>query len=187
MFNLTLHDHLQLTFSEITQRYSVHAAKAQSRARWGRRFRGSEALLIGGVTLAAGAAAFGQGRIPSIVAASMAAAALIVLLVNLTFNFDASARAHAMCSTHLWFLRERYRSLLSDLHDGVLSATEARFRRDKLIDELRAIYEAEPVMALEDQTKLADIADDGKSAPPPAQRTPSAANTLDFSTKAPSR
>ena len=39
----------------------------------------------------------------------MAGVALIVLLVNLTFDFDASARAHAACGAHLWGLRERYR------------------------------------------------------------------------------
>ena len=30
MFNLTLHDHLQLTFTEIIQRHNAHAAKAHS-------------------------------------------------------------------------------------------------------------------------------------------------------------
>ena len=65
-------------------------------------------------------AAFGHGQVLAIVAASLAGVALIVLLVDLTFDFDSSARAHATCSAHLWGLRERYRALLSDLHDGAL-------------------------------------------------------------------
>ena len=150
MFNLTLHDHLQLTFSEIVQRHNGHSVKAQSRARWGRRLRGVEAVLVGLAALAATAAAFSHNQILTIVAASLAGLALVVLLVNFTFDFDASARSHAASGAHLWGLRERYRSLLSDLHDGVLSVTEARIRRDKLIDELRAIYDMTSIIALED-------------------------------------
>ena len=45
MFDLTLHDHLHLTFNEIIQRHDAHAAKAQPRARWSRRLRGGEAVL----------------------------------------------------------------------------------------------------------------------------------------------
>jgi hypothetical protein len=149
MFNLTLHDHLQLTFAEIIQRHKAHAAKALSRGRWSRRLRGSEAVLVGGTTIAAAGAALGHGQGFAIAAASMAGVALIVLLVNLTFDFDASARAHAACTAQLWGLRERYRSLLSDVHDGALSIAEARHRRDKLMDELRAIYEATSLISLE--------------------------------------
>ena len=150
MFNLTLRDHLQLTFTEIVQRHSGHAAKAQARARWGRRLRGVEAVLVGVAAIAATGAAFSQSWMLTIIAASVAGIALIVLLVNLTFDFDGSARSHAASGAHLWALRERYRSLLSDLHDGVLSVTEARIRRDKLIDELRAIYDMTSIIAIED-------------------------------------
>jgi hypothetical protein len=149
MFNLTLHDHLHLTFNEIIERHSAHTGKARSRARWSRWLKGSEAVLIGGVAMAAAGAAYGQGHILAIVAASLACIALLLLLVDLTFDFDASARAHAMCSAHLWDLRERYRALLSDLQEGALTIAEARLRRDRLVDELRAIYEAMPVIAIE--------------------------------------
>lgn len=155
MFNLTLHDHLHLTFTEIIQRQQVHAAKARSRASWSRRLRGAEAALIGGVTIAAAGAAFGRGQVLAIVAAVLAGTALLVLLVNLAFDFDASGRAHAACASHLWGLRERYRSLLSDLHDGALTIAEARLRRDKLLEELRAIYETASLSGEQD-------------APPPA-------------------
>lgn len=185
MFNLTLHDHLNLTFTEITERLTVHTAKAQSHARWGRRLRGGEAVLIGGVCIAAAGAAFGHGQILSIVAASLAGVALFVLLVSLTFDFDASSRAHATHIHHLWGVRERYRSLLSDLHDGAVSLGEARLRRDRLITELRAIYEATPLAALE-----TDLAQPPEASEPPAPRphpaaTASPPNTLGFSPKVP--
>ena len=100
------------------------------------------------VTMTAAGAAFGHGRILVIVAAALAGVTLVILLVHLTFDFETSAHAHAACSARLWQIRERYRSLLSDLHDGVLDVVEARVRRDKLIDELRAIYEQTPMTHL---------------------------------------
>ena len=155
MFSLTLLDHLRLTFSQIIQRHKAHTQAAQSNARWNRRMRGSEALLMGGVSIAAVGAAFGQGHVLSIVAAALAGVALIVLLVHLTFDFDTSAHAHAACSAHLWRMRERYRSLLSDLHDGVLDVAEARLRRDALVEELGTIYENTPAAPVEEP----DVAD----------------------------
>ena len=150
MFSLTLLDHLRLTFSQVVERHKAHMNTAQSHARWSRRLRGSEALLIGGVTIAAIGAASGDGRAFGVVAAVLAGAALIILLVHLTFDFEASAQAHATCSAHLWHIRERYRALLSDLHDGVLDVAEARLRRDKLMEELRIVYEKTPISQLKD-------------------------------------
>ncbi len=169
MFSLTLLDHLRLTFSQVVERHKAHMNTAQSHARWNRRLRGSEALLMGGVTIAAVGSAFGDGRAFGIVAAVLAGSALIILLVHLTFDFESSAQSHATCSTHLWQIRERYRALLSDLHDGVVEVAEARLRRDKLMDELRIVYEKTPVTQLKDYQALrrstestdgADLADE---------------------------
>ena len=79
MFNLTLRDHLHLTFTEIIPEHNGHAAKALTRARWSRRLRGSEAILVGGATIASAGAAFGQSQALAIAAACMAGLALLVL------------------------------------------------------------------------------------------------------------
>ena len=149
MFNLTLRDHLQLTFNEILERHGAHATKALRRAQWSRVLRASEAILVGSASIAATGVAFGRSQTFAIAAAALAASALVVLVVQLSFELDASARAHAASSAHLWALRERYRALLSDLHDGVLTVAEARVRRDKLLDDLKAVYEMTPVIALD--------------------------------------
>jgi hypothetical protein len=148
MFSLTLLDHLNLTFSQVADRHKAHTSAAESYRKWNRRLRGMEALLVGGVTISAAGAAFGHGQALAIVAASLAGAALLVLLINLTFDFEASAHAHAACSTHLWSIRERYGSLLSDLREGAVDLQEARYRRDQLMDELRAMYEKTAVTPL---------------------------------------
>ena len=172
MFNLTLRDHLQLTFTEIIERHSAHAAKALTRGRWSRRLRGSEAMLVGGATIASIGAAFGHNQALAIAAACMSGVALIVLLINLTFDFDASARAHAASGAQLWGLRERYRSLLSDLHDGAIGLDAARLKRDQLIEELRRIHDATSVIALEDdRPKTPDAPADSVAPKPPAYRS----------------
>ena len=156
MFSLTLVDHLRLIFTQISRRQKTHAQSAHSDARWNRWLIGSEALLVGSVAIAAVAAAFSQSRIFIIVAAVLASIALIILIIHLTFDLENSAHAHAASSADLWRARERYRSLLSDLQDGVVDATEARLRRDKLIDELGTIYDKGSGLAPEDDLLLVE-------------------------------
>ena len=153
MFSLTLRDHLHVTFNQIVEQHKSHSRKALSQARWGRRLRGVEALLMGGVSIAAVSAAYGQGRITTIVAAVLAGAALLVLLAHLAFDFDASARTHAEMANRLWHIRERYRALLSDLHEGVVDVGGARTRRDVLMDELQQIYRSGPVSPADSDPK----------------------------------
>jgi hypothetical protein len=141
MFSLTLQDHLNLTFSQVSERHRAHSKTAESYRKWHRRLKGCEALLIGSVSLTAAAAAYGYGRFPAIAAASMAGIALIALLIDLTFDFEHAAHAHASCSARLWEVRDKYASLLSDLSGGVLSVADARQRRDQLMSEVRAAYE----------------------------------------------
>jgi hypothetical protein len=153
MFSLTLRDHLHVTFSQIVDQHRSHARKALSQARWGRRLRGVEAVLMGGVSIAAVSAAYGQGRLTTIVAAVLAGAALLVLLAHLAFDFDAAARAHAEMANRLWHIRERYRALLSDLHEEVVDLGVARARRDTLMDELQHIYSSGPVSPADAESK----------------------------------
>ena len=40
MFSLTLLDHLNLTFSQVTDRHKAHSAAADSYRKWNRRLRG---------------------------------------------------------------------------------------------------------------------------------------------------
>jgi hypothetical protein len=144
MFELTLLDHLRMTFGHIVYRHKAHAQIAYSRARWSRGLRAAEALLISGVVFAALGGAFGRGPAYEIGSAVLAALALATLLLHLTFDFDGSAQAHASCATRLWQIREQYRALLSDLTDGAIELDTGRRRRDALMSELHGIYENAP-------------------------------------------
>lgn len=144
MFQLTLLDHLRLTFGHVVYRHKAHTEIARSRAQRSRWIRGAEALLMMGTALTALAASFGKGQGFSIASAILAGLSLGTLVIHLTFDLDTSARAHASCAARLWQIRERYRALLSDLSDGALDVETARVRRDSLMHELHAIYQDAP-------------------------------------------
>lgn len=144
MFQLTLLDHLRLTFGHVVYRHKAHAEIARARAQRSRWIRGAEALLMTGTAFAAFATVFGRGPAYAIASAVLASAALVTLIVHLAVDLDRSARTHASCAARLWQIRERYRALLSDLSDGAIEIDAARRSRDALMLELNAIYQDAP-------------------------------------------
>ena len=145
MFELTLLDHLRLTYGQVVVRHRTHLQMAGWRARWSRGLRTAEALLMAGVAAASGAALSGRGgRVFEIISLVLAILALAALLVHLSFDLDGTAKVHAACASRLWQLRERYRALLSDLSDGAIDLEAARRGRDALMLELHAVYVEAP-------------------------------------------
>jgi hypothetical protein len=147
MFELSLIDHLRLTFGHIVYRQKAHSQIAYSRSIWGRVLRGVEALFMVGVIVTSVAAASGRGHGYVMASAVLAGLSLITLLVHLTFNIDASVRAHASSAARLWQMREQYSAILSDLHDGAIDANAARHRRDALALEMHDFLEHAPAVA----------------------------------------
>jgi hypothetical protein len=144
MFELTLFDHLRMTFGHIVHRHRAHAEMAFARQRWDRVLRTAEVLLMTGVAVAALGAAFERGYGYGVASAVLAVLALVALLIHLTLDLDRTARAHASCATRLWHIREKYRALLSDLTDGAIAVDAVRRKRDELMIELRDVYENAP-------------------------------------------
>lgn len=141
MFQLSLVDHLRLTFGHVVYRQRAHAQLALSRARLSRRLRAAEVLLMVGVAFSAGAAALTDGHRYALSAAILSVIALVTLLVGLMFELDVSAQTHLVCAGRLWLIRERYRALMADLVDGAIDLDAARRGRDVLMNELHTIYE----------------------------------------------
>jgi hypothetical protein len=144
MFQLTLVDHLRMTFGHIVYQHRAHAQIANSRARWNRGLKAFEALLMTGVAVTALGAAFGRGYAYEFGSAILAMLAVICLILHVAFDLDGTAQAHAACATRLWYIRERYQALLSDLSDGAVDVETVRRRRDDLAAELRGVYENAP-------------------------------------------
>jgi len=146
MLSVTLVDHLRLTFGHVVHRHRAHARLAHARAQRSRWLLGAEAILIAAAALASTAAVFTPNHVYVALSAVAGILALLTLLGHLTFDLDASAKAHGASASRLWLIRERYRALLSDLADGAIDLEIARRRRDVLMDDLHAIYENAPPM-----------------------------------------
>jgi hypothetical protein len=135
MFDLSLVDTLRLAFGQVVYHHKSHSRAASSLARWSRWFRAGETILMTGVVIAALGASFGSSSL-----------ALLTFLIHVTFDFESTARAHHVCSTRLWSIREQYRGLLSDLNDRAIDPEIARARRNVLMEEVTAVYESAPPM-----------------------------------------
>jgi hypothetical protein len=144
MFGLALVDHLRLTFGHVIHTHRAHARLALRYGRWGRGLQGAEALLVLGTAAGAFAASQTGQATYAIAAAVMALMALVVLVLRLVLDFDTTAATHRTCSAHLWHLREQYRALLADLHDGSITVEVARERRDALMQRLHEVYKNAP-------------------------------------------
>jgi conflict system pore-forming effector with SLATT domain len=144
MFELSLLDHLRLTFGHVIYRQKAHAQTAHAHARWSRALRVGEALLMGGAAVTSFGMVFGRGPGYAVATAVLTSSALAFLLIHLLFDFDRSADAHRVCSAKLWHIREQYRALMADLRDGAIDITGARHWRDGLMRDLHHIYENAP-------------------------------------------
>lgn len=60
------------------------------------------------------------------------------------FDFGGIAQKHRQAAAEIWFVREQYLSLLTDIRSGSVSLETIRSRRDALLDELYAVYARAP-------------------------------------------
>jgi len=141
MFQLSLVDHLRLTFGHVVYRQRAHSQLARTLSILSRRLRATEALLMVAVAFTAGAAALTNRYAYAVAASILAVLAVVALLWSLMMELDVSAQTHLVCAGRLWLMRERYRALMTDLSDGVIDLEGARRGRDELMNELHTIYE----------------------------------------------
>ncbi len=76
--------------------------------------------------------------------AVLSSAALLVTLGQLKLNPEQEGARAGDAARRLWVVRESYYCLLADMQDGRLSADSAAARRDALVQETAAIYQAAP-------------------------------------------
>lgn len=146
MFQVTLLDHIRLSFGGVVHSYRAHSEFAERLTRRLWQMRIAELLLLGGALAAAVVAAV-RGELRYIVlAAVLSGSALALFTVYVAVNLEARIYAHRWCASRLWLIREKYRGLLSEVRDGVLDVDALRQRRDALLNELHAIDEHAPLL-----------------------------------------
>jgi conflict system pore-forming effector with SLATT domain len=139
MFSLTIVDHIRLDSDHVAQNYMVHARGAERLV--GAAF-GCRIVIVSllAIATAANVANLLFARQYQIAATLAALLALIAFTVYSVAGLEARVTAHRLFAHRLWLLAERFRSLLSEVNDGIVDANSLLRRRDDLIHELHATY-----------------------------------------------
>jgi hypothetical protein len=78
-----------------------------------------------------------------VISSALAALTIAYMVYQINFNPERDAERHRQTANELWYIRERYISLLADLRNGLASSTAAA-RRDELAADLKLIYRFAP-------------------------------------------
>ena len=141
MFAFTVVDHLRLDSEHIAQNYTVHARAAERTVRLVFASRIVIAVMLAVATSATIAALLFSTRGFQIAAAVTTALALLAFAVYTVLGLEGRLFAHRSFAHRLWLVSERYRSLLAEIHDGIVDQQAILQRRDELIRDVHAIYE----------------------------------------------
>lgn len=164
MVGLSLVDHLRLTFGQVIYSHNAHAHTARqcaSRDRW---LKAAEAILMLATAVSAIALASTRDPVHAYVAAGTAVGAMVTLIARLALDLERTATTHRIFAAQLWHIRERYRALLADLNDGVLSMDAARQGRDALMASLQRLYEHAPPTERDDYERARKALESAESA-----------------------
>src|SRR4051812_36719340 len=135
MFGLGIVDHVRLNLTRTGENYTVHAAAAERLASLTSRVRiGVLALvLVAAATSVMSLLDLGRSyRVAAVISASLAFAGHAAYVA---FGFEGRVNAHRVCAHNLWLVCERYRALLSEIHDGLVDRAAMLERRDELARE----------------------------------------------------
>jgi hypothetical protein len=140
MFQVTVVDHLRLSFASVLAAYEAHAEAA---ARLARVHSYAKLVLLGlsGITAATAAIASGGGEGWARATAVLAALVFGVIAAYVAMNNQPLMYGHRMTAAKLWVVCEKYRALLAELHDGVIDTAAARQRRNDLLNDAATVLE----------------------------------------------
>jgi hypothetical protein len=143
MFQLSVVDHIRLSFATVAGAYERHAEAAARLARWSWYVKVSLVALLALASVLA-FLALQRGRAFQIAATAVTAAGFIGYAVYVALDLEPRIYGHRSSAARFWLLTERYRALLAEVHDQLLDAPAIAQRRDALVEEARACFEHAP-------------------------------------------
>lgn len=139
MFNLTIVDHIRLSFGHVVQNYARHSEAANRLSAIALYSRIAVlALLALGVGLSV-AVLLGAGRGVQIALAATLAIVFAGYALTAALAIEERLLGHRYRANRFWLLCERYRALLAEVHDGLLDRDAILARRDALIQQCSEI------------------------------------------------
>ena len=98
-------------------------------------------ILVGGATAATIASLIQVGRPLQIAAVAANGVAFGAFAAYLAVNFEGRVLSHRTCAQRLLVICDRYRSLIAEIHDGILDRPTILARRDELGAQVHSLYE----------------------------------------------
>jgi hypothetical protein len=141
MFSLNILDLVRLDSEQVAQNYTVHAGSAERTVRLIFNWRIAITALLAVATGTAIMNLLSAGRAYAIATVTASAVALLAFAAYEMLGLEARLFAHRALAHRLWLVSERYRSLLSEVNEGIVDRETLVQRRDELIGELHLIYE----------------------------------------------
>ena len=126
MFQLSLVDHSRLSFGSVVSAFEGHTEAAARLARWSWYAKVAILTLLG-LAAAASSAAAVRGGFYTITAAALSAVGFA-----------------ATTAGRLWLICEKYRALLTEIHDQLIDVPAIAQRRDALLKESSELFVQAP-------------------------------------------
>jgi hypothetical protein len=143
MFQLTVPEHINLSFESMLAAYEGHTLAAVRLARqwWYARLL---TLACAAATVVLDGLALQRGGAFLLAATAVSTAALAACAAYVAFDPSPRIYAHRASAARLWLLCENYRMLLAEMHDGLIDLPGIRERRGELAREAAAALEQAP-------------------------------------------
>jgi hypothetical protein len=141
MFRLSVVDHVRLNLDRTGQNYTVHARAAERLAARTSTVRIGVLVLLGIAAAAAMITLVEPGRPFQIAAAVATLIAFGAHAAYLAVGLEGRVDAHRQCAHRLWEVCDGYRSLLSEVDDGLVDRASLLHRRDALSAQVHAAYD----------------------------------------------
>lgn len=140
MFQITLSDHVRLSFGSALAAYEGHAEAA---AKLARRNSYSKLALLGlsGVAAAVSAISVQGGYASQLAAAILAAAVFAACATFVGVNQQLLVYGHRSSAAKLWVICEKYRALLAEMQEDLIDLPSLQNRRNALVAESAAVIE----------------------------------------------
>jgi conflict system pore-forming effector with SLATT domain len=160
MFQITLVDHVRLSFGSALAAYEGHSEAA---ARLTRQTSYAKMALLGlsGLAAIVSAIAVENRYAWQLLSAIFTALVFAACAVYVGLNQQPLIYGHRASATRLWVICEKYRALLAEMHENVIDLPTLNERRNALLTESAAVMEH----AAPDDRYTYQIAKDALSGP----------------------
>ena len=140
MFQLTLVEHVRLSFGSALASYEGHAEAAARLTRF-TSYAKIALLSLSGLTAGLGAIAVGNGYAWQLAFAILAAATFAACAAYVGFNQQPRIYGHRASAARMWVVCEKYRALLAEMHDNAIDLPALQERRNALLHESASVLE----------------------------------------------